>query len=126
MRKKCHSIPKEITNYFKTSAKKGATNLPIGVEQNGKKFRARIAVYGCKKTLGNFDTTEQAEKAYWDSKYNLIKQACQWGLKNQMITEQEYDRLTGWIYGEPLPFKTKTETKKQETENEDQNFYTVP
>lgn len=63
----CVFIPSKI-NSLLASKKSKPTKLPLGVEVNGKRYRARIVIDYKKVSLGTFDTPRDAHKAWFDAK----------------------------------------------------------
>ena len=69
----CVFIP-SVLNLLLTKAAAGRGLLPIGVSKNGKGFRARCTMYGKDKSLGTFQTVEEAFQAYKTFKEAHIKE----------------------------------------------------
>lgn len=68
----CCFVPAEINSLFtKNNARRG--KYPIGVSKKGKKYRSQIQISGSVDWLGDFDTIEEAFKAYKTAKEIYIK-----------------------------------------------------
>ena len=99
----CLLVPKDVNSLFiKQDRKRGG--LPIGVsyckEKNDKKYRAYVSmrILGNKfsKTIGYYDTSEQAFQAYKKYKEKIIKQVAQKEYNKENITKQCYEAMMNY------------------------------
>jgi len=65
-------IPKEINGilgdcYFERG------DLPLGVSKKGSSYRVRISNFGKQQLLGNYGTIREAQIAYWNAKFQIIR-----------------------------------------------------
>ena len=89
----CVFIP-SVLNLLLTKAAAGRGLLPIGVSKNGKGFRATCAIYGKAKSLGTFQTVEEAFQAYKNFKEEHIKTQAE--LYKHEIDEIAYQALINY------------------------------
>ena len=68
----CVFVPQSINNLF-CKSNKLRENLPIGVSVKRNKYRATIYINGKQKSLGSYNTPEEAFIAYKTFKENYIK-----------------------------------------------------
>lgn len=92
--KTCCFVPMEINNLF-TKRNKSRGKYPMGITENGKKFRAQLNIFGKIKLLGGaFNSPEEAFEIYKIEKEKHIKNvADKW--KNQ-ISENVYNALLNY------------------------------
>lgn len=89
----CCFVPREINSLLNThkNSRGGST---LGVRRSGNKFNSVISNFGVRRSLGVFDTEEQAFKAYKQAKESYIKEiAHKW--KDQ-IDQRVYEALMNW------------------------------
>ena len=89
----CCFVPREINNLFNThkNSRGGST---LGVQGRGHRFNSTISQFGVRRSLGVFDTEEQAFMAYKQAKEDYIKEiANKW--KDQ-IDPRVYEALMIW------------------------------
>lgn len=89
----CLFIPKYINTLIKTDLVK-ANKLPRGIRENNGKFEARCNIKGISKSIGRFNTSEEASTAYITIKEKEIKRvANEW---QGRITKACYNALINY------------------------------
>ena len=88
----CCFVPQEINSLF-TKSTKTRGDYPIGVSKAGVKFEAKCRVNGVKRSLGRYNSPEEAFQVYKEVKENYIKElADKWeGLVSDKVYEAMYN-----------------------------------
>lgn len=88
----CIFAPKTINQFVSGKTKKG--NLPIGVDFVANKYRVRVSIDKKQKTIGVYDTAEEAFKKYKEVKEELVKELAE--RYKGKIPDKLYDALLKW------------------------------
>ena len=91
----CCFVPREI-NSLLLNKKLHRGNMPVGVEQRGKRFGAYCNNNGRRFHLGSFSTPEAAFLAYKKAKEQYVKELAEKYYKEGKITERVYNALLNY------------------------------